>query len=117
MLIRYMSDLHLEFGEMPPPCGGDLLILAGDITVQRTHWDWVAACGEAFDQVIYIFGNHEHYRKGKKTKDYERLIADAKTHQPERSGEAALPGADDQDVGVDACRSRRPIARGLAQFA
>ncbi|MEM7774175.1 MAG: metallophosphoesterase [Pseudomonadota bacterium] len=78
MRIHYMSDLHLEFGQhtidLPD---GDVLVLAGDITVartldpsktdvrsQRTQTRTRALFDRArrnFDRVLYIAGNHEHY--------------------------------------------------------
>lgn len=78
MIVHYMSDLHLEFGAMDDlPCEGDVLVLAGDITVAR-HLD-PALCDaystrvreathrlldmarERFDTTIVIGGNHEPY--------------------------------------------------------
>ena len=71
MIIQYMSDLHLEFdrpailegGEsFPiPEVHGDVLVLAGDIDVGINGADWINRCGEHFDHVILLFGNHEFY--------------------------------------------------------
>ena len=83
MKISVCSDLHLEFG---PICfdnaeGSDVLILSGDILVERDLdiWDsrqvelgfmknrslmWHTFFEEvsaAYPHVIYIAGNHEHY--------------------------------------------------------
>lgn len=78
MIIHYMSDLHLEFGAMHHlPCEGDVLLLAGDITVARylnpkmtdprsrsvrkaTH-KLLDMARERFDKTIVIGGNHEPY--------------------------------------------------------
>ena len=78
MRIHYMSDLHLEFGALDKPLPeGDVLVLAGDITLAATldpaRTDKTASAvreatqrliGEAqhnFDRVVYLMGNHEHY--------------------------------------------------------
>ncbi len=79
MRIHYMSDLHLEFGgqtiNLPE---GEVLVLAGDVTVARAldpakapglrNEKTQARTQEFFEQasrnfahVIYIAGNHEHY--------------------------------------------------------
>lgn len=89
MKISIWSDLHLEFRETVPTWrneGADLLILAGDICVAdhlysnptagldnliqkgwyasnailyRKFFDYVS---RAFPTVLYIMGNHEHYK-------------------------------------------------------
>lgn len=61
MLVRYMSDLHLEFGPLKDgPNSADVLILAGDISVS-TNIDWINQQSDRFEHVIYINGNHEFY--------------------------------------------------------
>ena len=61
MMIRYMSDLHLEIADMEDVCaGGDVLVLAGDITA-KNRVDWINTAAEKFKDVIYIAGNHEYY--------------------------------------------------------
>jgi predicted phosphohydrolase len=63
MKIQYMSDLHLEFGDMETPTVvGDVLVLAGDIHLGTKAIPWVNKCAEVFDHVIYLSGNHEFYR-------------------------------------------------------
>ena len=71
MLIRVMSDLHLEFsqGNMHVPELPDdaktVLILAGDIgLVKKTHTfiDFITDMSARFQDVIYVMGNHEHYK-------------------------------------------------------
>ena len=62
MRVQFMSDLHLEFGDMQvPDVAGNVLVLAGDIGVGTSHKDWVVACCEKHDNVIMILGNHEFY--------------------------------------------------------
>ena len=69
--IQYMSDLHLEFdrpaildggkGFPVPDKKGDVLVLAGDIDIGTKGADFANRCGEVFDHVILLFGNHEFY--------------------------------------------------------
>jgi predicted phosphodiesterase len=62
MKIQYMSDLHLEFADMPvPEVLGDVLVLAGDIHVGTNAIPWIEQCAMKFDHVIYLLGNHEYY--------------------------------------------------------
>ena len=62
MKIQYMSDLHLEFGEMPVPEKlGDILVLAGDIHVGTKAAPFINECAERFNEVLYLYGNHEFY--------------------------------------------------------
>ena len=78
MRVHYMSDLHLEFGDLRNPLPeGDVLILASDITLtkclgpkrtdasnrklrDRTNRLFDEA-RENFDHVLYLTGNHEPY--------------------------------------------------------
>jgi len=63
MRIRYLSDLHLEFGEVPealPSIGEDVLVLAGDIHTGLEGLRWVRNVGRD-RPVIYVMGNHEYY--------------------------------------------------------
>ena len=88
MKIGFMSDLHLEFCGYPNKMnseGGDVLILAGDITSAslfarrkdtdsgyRTDGDSVKArknfeklireVGGNFSRIFMVMGNHDHYR-------------------------------------------------------
>ena len=77
--IGFMSDVHLEFGHLDVKNNHnvDLLILAGDIStphywvmnhnnnvrkakeIQLKFFDTVS---KEFPHVLYIPGNHEHYR-------------------------------------------------------
>jgi predicted phosphodiesterase len=62
VIIKYVSDLHLEFGPFKPEkFSGDVLILAGDITTRCNpeHLEWIA--NQNFEHIVYIFGNHEYY--------------------------------------------------------
>lgn len=79
MKIQLVSDLHLEFSpiDITNTNNADVLILAGDICVANyfsrgeasplraiadgwREWFW-DTCAQ-YDQVIYILGNHEHYK-------------------------------------------------------
>lgn len=72
MKIQIVSDLHLEFGTTSIPNQGDTdtLILSGDICVaadfhSERHGDRYSVffdqvCKD-FKNVVYVFGNHEHY--------------------------------------------------------
>ena len=83
MKLAVCSDVHLEFGPitLENPGDVDVLILSGDIIVERDldEWSEVQAengfsrhrsvmfhtffqeCAAAFPHVIYVAGNHEHY--------------------------------------------------------
>ena len=83
MKVAVCSDLHLEFGpiELTNPGDVDVLILSGDICVERDVWEWsenaaqldtmprktkmihsfFQRCCEQFKHVLYVVGNHEHY--------------------------------------------------------
>jgi len=83
MKIAVCSDVHLEFGPLTFDNPGDVevLILSGDILVERDLDEWVPTqaengfarnssvryhqffqeCAEKFPHVIYVAGNHEHY--------------------------------------------------------
>lgn len=70
MLIRVVSDLHLEFmrGDWAIPetkkDAETTLVLAGDIGIANkayTYEPFINRVCEQFKHVIYIMGNHEHY--------------------------------------------------------
>ena len=82
MKIAVCSDLHLEFEDIDLKNeGADVLILSGDIIVERDFDEWnerqaetgfsryrsvryhefFQRCSKEFPHVIYIAGNHEHY--------------------------------------------------------
>lgn len=76
MKIALGSDIHLEFG-MPIPerdrvlndVDADVLVLAGDITTAQdakkkdpSVVDFFQRCVDNFEHVIYVMGNHEHYK-------------------------------------------------------
>jgi predicted phosphodiesterase len=62
MKLQYMSDIHLEFADMPVPERlGDILILCGDIHIGTNAIPWIEQCAMKFDHVIYLLGNHEYY--------------------------------------------------------
>jgi len=64
-----MSDLHLEFGELDVAVGEDeqntTLVLAGDIGIAHqpdVYVGFFTKMSNRFKHIIYIMGNHEHYR-------------------------------------------------------
>lgn len=70
MKVRYISDLHLGINKINkpviPPTQDDqdqILILAGDIC-DEAHYgiDYLTDLCNRFKYVLYVFGNHEHYR-------------------------------------------------------
>ena len=73
MKIQYLSDLHLEFhrrdikegkeGFPVPEKVGDVLVLAGDIDLGVGGGDWINQCADTFDNVIFLYGNHEFYHE------------------------------------------------------
>ena len=62
MIIDCISDLH---GHYPKLDGGDLLIVAGDLTTKSTSFEygefsaWLHA--QEYEKKIYIAGNHDTY--------------------------------------------------------
>lgn len=66
MKIKYMSDLHIEFGgmKMPNPDDCDVLVLAGDIHVgANATSDILIDWADHFKHVIFVHGNHELYHQ------------------------------------------------------
>ena len=82
MKIHLISDIHLEFGDLPiKNDGADVLIMAGDICVIKDLKDFKDACEivgkrsqvasyvrqffkhvcSEYPNVVYVMGNHEHY--------------------------------------------------------
>lgn len=63
MKIQYLSDLHIESGEMSvEPNESDVVVLAGDIHVKDNGINWVIK-NFRDKPVIYVMGNHEFYGK------------------------------------------------------
>ena len=62
MLIDCISDLH---GYQPQLSGGDLLIIAGDLTARDMATEHAKYCHWQYDQmyekIIFIAGNHDGY--------------------------------------------------------
>lgn len=59
MKILVLSDLHLEFANLPTPASDvDLVILAGDIWKKDNGIHWARATWPN-TEIIYVAGNHE----------------------------------------------------------
>jgi Icc-related predicted phosphoesterase len=62
MIIDCIADLH---GFYPKLEGGDLLIVAGDLTADDTvsswkkYYDWLSV--QSYSRIIYIAGNHDNF--------------------------------------------------------
>lgn len=72
MKVALMSDVHLEFGDLPiEPVDAEVLILAGDIFVVKDLqidndrkdriMNFMSNACSMFKHVVLICGNHEHY--------------------------------------------------------
>lgn len=82
MKVRILSDLHLEFGYLDVPKTDDdkdtILVLAGDIGLAKKDWtfkEFVEDMSMQFKEVIFIMGNHEHYRGSFRTSKQKLLDA------------------------------------------
>lgn len=62
MIIDCVSDLHGSYPELE---GGDLLIVAGDLTARDTPGDWIKFTewflGQDYRKKVYIAGNHDGF--------------------------------------------------------
>lgn len=65
MKLRVLSDLHLEFGKLPPldSAGEDVLVLAGDTGVGLQPRAWLERTSAAVPgrHIVMVAGNHEFY--------------------------------------------------------
>lgn len=68
MLVRLVSDMHLEFGKdwesvVPelPEDGDTILVAAGDIATGVDACDFLQQVSSRFAHVLYVMGNHEFY--------------------------------------------------------
>lgn len=72
MLIKPISDVHLEFGDFFIPNSeqdkNTTLVLAGDTGIvhkpsllHEQFLPFISRCSHQFKHVVMIFGNHEHY--------------------------------------------------------
>jgi len=91
MKIALCSDIHLEFGHLPIENteNADVLLLAGDICTahgfsddltRNSYYEFFKHCSMEFRDVIYIMGNHEHYR-GDFSTTYSILKEELKIHK------------------------------------
>lgn len=69
MRIAVISDLHVDFAAFSTPSiDADVLIVAGDVALLTPALPWVAeAFGDQVGQIVYVPGNHEFYRGGRKS--------------------------------------------------
>lgn len=75
MKILILSDLHLEFANLPPPeAEVDVVVLAGDIW-KKVHGIYWARSTWPETEIIYVAGNHEFYRGDRS--DVLRQLRDA----------------------------------------
>jgi predicted phosphodiesterase len=81
--IQIASDLHLEFLKNDVSFStlidpkADYLVLAGDIGYHdyNNYHNFLTECGEYFEKVFIITGNHEYYSK-KAMKEIDQKIQD-----------------------------------------
>lgn len=75
MIVDCISDLH---GHYPKLEGGDLLIVAGDLTARDTQAEldifdeWLA--NQSYKKKIFIAGNHDNILVGEKSQKYNLRI-------------------------------------------
>jgi Icc-related predicted phosphoesterase len=76
MKFQLVSDIHLEFGHTVhiPNDGADVLVLAGDICLTKAfknpdrninnlgYYHFFDEVCKNFRSVVYVLGNHEHYK-------------------------------------------------------
>ena len=69
MRIAVISDLHLDFAQLPETSiDADVLVVAGDVALLTRAIPWVAEnFGRQVPHIIYVPGNHEFYRGGPKS--------------------------------------------------
>lgn len=64
LTIRYVSDIHTEFGNFPDILPSDVLILAGDIGsygCKSKLLEFLKYVSSIATHVLYVLGNHEYY--------------------------------------------------------
>lgn len=65
MKLLIYSDVHLEFRNFVPPVDVeyDVVVLAGDIGIGVDGVRWAGSAFPPDKPVIYVHGNHEHYKR------------------------------------------------------
>lgn len=64
LIIRYISDVHTEFGNSPEISPCDVLILAGDIGTHRNKRlliKFLKYSSTIASHIVYVLGNHDYY--------------------------------------------------------
>lgn len=73
MQFDLISDLHLEFGQMPLTTSGNVLVVAGDVCdgnaikprnsqYESRFQDFFDLAAEKYKHVLYVLGNHDNYK-------------------------------------------------------
>ena len=90
MKVLIYSDLHIEFKPFDPPdVEADLVVLAGDISIQKRGVLWA---NETFTTpVVYCVGNHERY-KGHLDRTVEKMKSVAAAHVHVMENESLILG-------------------------
>lgn len=86
MIIDCISDLH---GHQPKLLGGDILVIAGDLTKNNTReqyvvfLDWLSK--QPYTHKILIAGNHDGFIEGY-PEEWKAMLADPSVHYLQDSG-------------------------------
>lgn len=83
--MQYMSDLHLQNARWIPRMSSPVLALVGDIFELRVPSVWkpflLRTCPR-FQQVYFVYGNHEFYGVSDVAKEKRKFTKWCKTHVP-----------------------------------
>lgn len=106
MLIRPMSDLHLEFKQAHfDLLSGqqDVLIFAGDIGLKAKGGEWALAQARRLETpAIYVIGNHEFYKGSDSRGDMKSVRADL--HDLAETSDGMLAVLDNSSVIIKGVR-------------